>query len=909
MSDAVAQLHAALAGRYAVEREVGAGGMAIVYLARDLRHDRRVALKVLRPELSAILGGERFLAEIRTTANLQHPHILPLHDSGEANGIVYYVMPFVEGESLRDRLRREKHRPVDDAVRIAREVASALDYAHRHGVIHRDIKPENILLHDGQALVADFGIALAASRSDGGARLTETGLSLGTPQYMAPEQAMGERDISSRADIYALGCVLYECLVGEAPFLGPTPQAIIARLLTEPPRALTAQRNTIPPNVEAATLRALQKLPADRFTTAAQFAEALSTPTFGVSGAASTTTSARPRARAWRWIPIIATLAASVALTSLVWWRIDASHRVSPVVARFTFAIPNDQTPASTLSHFLAISPDGSQIVYVASNRLYRRSLAALDAQAIPGSDAGGASNPVVSPDGQSVAYYSAGDGTIKRIAITGGVPVVIATTYAAGFFGGMSWSGDFIIWAAPGMIVRVPAAGGRADTIAVLKATENAEGPQLLPDGKTLIYTLATSGEPDRWEKAQLVAQTIHSSDRKVLLQPATDAWYVPTGQIVYGIGGSLFAVPFDVNRLVVKGGPVPVVEGVARDAAGATGVVHFAFSPSGSLVFTPGPATGPLTTRRDIALTDRQGNVQRLNLPPGFYDYPRVSPDGKRIAIGSADGKDAAIWVYDLDGKSAIRRLTLSGKDRYPVWSGDGLWIAFQSDRDGTPSIYRQRADGSGTVERLTTADAGTSHVPDSWSPRNDGFLYSVAKGLDVRLWWYSLADKKSAPFDDVSNAKGTMTTASFSPDGRWVAYTSSAAIEHAVFVQPMPPTGAKYQVSQAGENGHHPQWSRDGKELFYIPQVGGFVSRSISTQSGVTFGNPAPVPRSFPVAAPATPRTFDVLPDGKIVSVTAINPQGGGDKLAIQVANPRQVNVVLNWFEELKRRAPAR
>ncbi len=902
--DALAQLRAALSDRYQVEREIGAGGMAIVYLARDLRHDRKVALKLLRPELSAILGGDRFLAEIRTTANLQHPHILPLHDSGEVDGLVYYVMPFVEGESLRDRLRRERQLPVDDAVKIAREVAGALDYAHRHGVIHRDIKPENILLHDGQALVADFGIALAASRSDGGVRLTETGLSLGTPQYMAPEQAMGEREVTGRADVYALGCVLYESLVGEPPFFGPTAQAIIARLLTETPRALTAQRNTIPRNVEAATLRALQKLPADRFATAAQFAEALAMPTFGSVNSAPAAQSVHPGARWTRW-NVAAAIAATALLTSVV-WRFAAPKAAPPAVARFTIIIPDDQTPANSLHHALAISPDGTQIVYVANNRLYRRSLSQLEAQAMPGTE--GVSDPVFSPDGQSVAFLSP-DGMIKRIAITGGPALAIVAANVAGFFGGMSWTGDSIVWAAPGVIARVSAGGGRPDTIATLKASENAEGPEILPDGETLLYTLATSGEPDRWEKAQLIAQRIPSGERKVILQQATDARYVPTGHIVYGVGGSLFAVPIDVRTLEVKGRPAPVIEGVRRDAAGATGVVHFAVSAGGSLVYLPGPVTGPLSAQLDIALTDRRGNVQRLNLPTGYYDAPRVSPDGKRIALGSTDGKDAAVWVYDLDGKSAMRRLTLSGRDRYPIWSADGLWIAFQSERDGPPSIYRQRADGSGTVERLTTADSGTSHVPDSWSPKNDGLLYSVTKGLDIGLWWYSLSDKKAAPFDNVRNGRGTMSAASFSPDGRWVAYTSSAAVENAVYVQPVPPTGARYQVSQAGENGHHPQWSHDGKELFYIPQVGRFVTRSISTQSGVSFGNPVPVPRSFPVAAPATPRTFDITADGKVVSVTAVAAEGSDQKLASQPANGRQIMVVLNWFEELKQRASVR
>src|SRR5687768_5121289 len=248
--------------------------MATVYLARDLRHDRRVALKVLRPELAAVIGAERFLAEIKLTANLQHPHILPLFDSGEADGYLFYVMPFVTGETLRDRMNHERQLPVADALRITIEVASALDYAHRQGVVHRDIKPENILLHDGSAVVADFGIALAASKASG-ARMTETGMSLGTPHYMSPEQAMGEREITARSDVYALGAITYEMLTGDPPFTGSTAQAIVARVVTESPRPMVPQRRTIPAHVEAAVLTALEKLPADRFTSAAEFAAAL----------------------------------------------------------------------------------------------------------------------------------------------------------------------------------------------------------------------------------------------------------------------------------------------------------------------------------------------------------------------------------------------------------------------------------------------------------------------------------------------------------------------------------------------------------------------------------------------------------------------------------------------------------
>ena len=343
MTPPLGSLRSALADRYRFERELGQGGMATVYLAQDLRHHRKVAVKVLRPELAAVIGGERFLAEIRTTANLQHPHILPLHDSGEAGSFLYYVMPFVEGESLRERLRREKQLPIPDAVRIATEVANALDYAHRHSVVHRDIKPENILLHDGSALVADFGIALAVSTAGGGTRMTETGLSLGTPHYMSPEQAMGEREITARSDVYALGAVLHEMLVGEPPFTGPTAQAVVAKVVTEEPRPLIPKRRTIPPHVEATVLTALQKLPADRFASAAEFAEALANPGFGGSTrAAQAAIHAAHQRFAIRRNPLA--FVAGAIVTGLVvgaslvrWW--PSGDRTGPQVTRVILAL------------------------------------------------------------------------------------------------------------------------------------------------------------------------------------------------------------------------------------------------------------------------------------------------------------------------------------------------------------------------------------------------------------------------------------------------------------------------------------------------------------------------------------------------------------------------------------------
>jgi hypothetical protein len=280
------RLAAALADRYRIERQLGQGGMATVYLAADLRHNRNVAIKVLKPELAAVLGAERFVQEIQTTAQLQHPHILPLFDSGSANGFLYYVMPYIEGETLRKRLDREKQLGIDEAVKITTEVADALDYAHRHGVIHRDIKPENILLHDGRPMVADFGIALAVSAAAGG-RMTETGLSLGTPHYMSPEQATAEKDITARSDVYSLASVLYEMLSGQPPHLGGSAQQIIMKIIAEPVPAVTGLRKSVPPNVAAALMKALEKLPADRFDSAKAFAEALVNPAFTTASLAA----------------------------------------------------------------------------------------------------------------------------------------------------------------------------------------------------------------------------------------------------------------------------------------------------------------------------------------------------------------------------------------------------------------------------------------------------------------------------------------------------------------------------------------------------------------------------------------------------------------------------------------------
>src|SRR5688572_18163880 len=398
---AIDRLSSALAASYRIDREIGAGGMATVYVAQDVRHDRKVAIKVLHPELSAVIGADRFLAEIKTTAALQHPHILPLFDSGSADGLLFYVMPFVDGETLRAKLSREKQLPISDAVRITREVANALDYAHRRGVIHRDIKPENILLHEGQALVADFGIALAV-QSAGGQRMTQTGLSLGTPQYMSPEQAMGERQIDARADQYALAAVTYEMLCGEPPFTGPSVQAIVARVLSEEPRPITTQRRAVPPEVEGAVLRGLEKLPADRFASVAEFAATLSRRDgtgARTAAMASATPAARRNARMLGGALAVATLAA-------LWGWLRPIP--APAVTRYRVSIDSVPNTRDWSGEF-ALSPDGNVLVHVGGGarplRVRRRD--ELEFTPLAGTEF--AQAPCFSPDGERVAFYANG--------------------------------------------------------------------------------------------------------------------------------------------------------------------------------------------------------------------------------------------------------------------------------------------------------------------------------------------------------------------------------------------------------------------------------------------------------------------------------------------------------------------
>jgi serine/threonine-protein kinase len=436
VSDTQSRLSSALADRYRLERELGAGGMATVYLAQDLRHGRQVAIKVLKPELVVTIGAERFVQEIATTAALQHPHILPLFDSGMADGAPFYVMPFIDGETLRARLDRETQLGVADAVRIATDVADALHYAHQRGVIHRDIKPENILLANGRPMVADFGIALALSAAAGG-RMTETGLSLGTPHYMSPEQATAEKEISARSDQYSLGSVLFEMLAGQPPHLGGSAQQIIMKIIAEPAPDVRTLRKAVPAHVAAAVAQALEKLPADRFASVQAFAEALANPAFGGGAAASGGRDAAGDAggNATRWRTIARGLGvAALALGSLAAWAIGRGNDAPRDIG----LSPTAPMRMEDVYRNFAVAHDGSFIIYEAKvngkSQLWYQSLVSPELRAITGTD-DAFGTPRISPDDKRVAFGALGD--LRIVPVTGGTPTIIAK---AGDMQGGGW-------------------------------------------------------------------------------------------------------------------------------------------------------------------------------------------------------------------------------------------------------------------------------------------------------------------------------------------------------------------------------------------------------------------------------------------------------------------------------------
>ena len=866
------RLKAALADCYAIEREIGSGGMASVYVARDLKHERQVAVKVLRPELAAVLGAERFLSEIKVTANLQHPHILPLHDSGEAGGFLFYVMPFVDGESLRAKLDREKQLSVDEAVGVAESVASALDYAHRRGVVHRDIKPANILLHDGQPMVADFGIALAV-RAAGGDRLTQTGLSLGTPQYMSPEQATGDRTLDARSDIYSLACVLYEMLAGEPPHTGPTAQAVIAKVLTDRPRPVTELRGTVPARVAEALDLALAKLPADRFPSAAAFSEALSHPE----------QVARPPASRLEGVPVangrlrvLGALAGwLVAATLILIWLVGRPEAPSPEPTRHLSILLPDSAPLDFFGPAtfgegrpaLTLSPDGRTLVYVArrgvTTLLYRRDLADVDVEPIPGTEE--AYDPFFSPDGEWIGFFAASE--LRKVPLRGGTPVTIARVAMPC---GAVWTVDDRILVSEYFrpLAAVSAAGGELTPLFDTGST----WPQALPGGGWL---LGSDGRQLRLMSLESGEEYVIGPDRVIpadsggVFVRGTYPRYVASGHIIYLSGNTLMALPFDLRHRRVLGPATPILNGVRRENAQGPG--QYAVSEDGTLVYVQGADAAASV----VVWADRSGQVlDTLPVPRGDHFHVLSSPDGRRVAVSTHMGAGPDDHkLLDLDSRLTRSLGAISGISRF--WP-DGSRIITWMDQYS----IALPVSGSGPADTL---------MPRGWDVEDveaDGQLLLARGPADSAGMWLVSRDSVERSLQ-VTSEYGYWGY--FAPGGRYLAY----ATDDGLFVAPTSDPGAGEKVAPAGV--YEARWSRSGDALFYRDGPR-WMTVPIATEGGLRGGSPV--------------RLFE----GKFLQVEEWGfDVGPGDRLLVLQGPPEEtadrLRVVTNFTAELTRLVPRR
>ena len=796
------RLNAILEERYSIERELGEGGMALVYLAEDLRHGRKVAVKVLKPEIAAVVGADRFLAEIQTTAKLQHPNLLPLFDSGVAENVVFYVMPYVEGESLRDRLDREKQLPVHEAVRIASELAEALHSAHEQGVVHRDIKPGNVLLSRGRPLLADFGIALAVS-SAGGHRMTETGLSLGTPHYMSPEQASGDVRVGPASDVYSLGCVLYEMLVGEPPHTGGTAQAILGKVITSEPTPVSEQRRSVPSHVESVVARALEKLPADRFASAADFAASLRDEAFrhGEPLPVGSPRSRAVSATGWTLALVFGGLMLASALAS----------DPTPPVRTLSLATLERDGP----SEWLALTPDGAGLVISDERDRVGRSLSMrrlddLVRTPILGSE--DAYDPVVSPDGQIVAWGTE-DG-LYVAPLAGGSRRTLAEDRSACC---LRWGDDGFVYSTDGAgdIYRVPAIGGVSEF--VLEGGDSGAAYYMpLAGGTRAIYS--RGGDPPLIEMVDV------GSGERVVITEGFRPFVAADGYLIFAREeGRIYAAALDADRMRLTSSPVLLAEGVGTLDDGLQDDAYFTLSESGDLAYWT--AGGDVRELLELVWVDRSGVVTPVDTTwIGEFESVKLSPTGARVAVTLGTIGDSEIWIKELDGGPARRLTNYQGMNRRPVWGPDSTSLAFISDRDGRRAAYTVPVDAIETPE-LLLAHEGADVDEVFWSADGDWLLYRTGTAPGARDVYARRVRPDTATLVISAEPEVDERSPVLSPDGRWIAYVSDQTGRDEVWVRPFPDVGrGSRQVSV--DLGVVPVWSRSGDELFFR-MAGGFAS----------------------------------------------------------------------------------
>jgi len=882
-------------GPYEILSAIGAGGMGEVYKARDTRLDRTVAIKVLPTHLADRSElRERFEREAKTIASLNHPHICTLHDIGHQDEIDYLVMEYLEGETLAQRLLKGSL-PIQQALQYAIEIADALDKAHRKGITHRDLKPGNVMLTKSGTKLLDFGLAklkqeaapASVSLSDlptAKDPLTAQGSIVGTLQYMAPEQLEG-KEVDARTDIFAFGAVVFEMATGKRAFEGKSQASLIAAILEREPPAISSLQPMTPPALDRVVKRCLAKEPDSRWQTAcdlcgelkwiAEPGSQITPPTVAVKSI---------RALGWRGLILgVCVLLLVTAIARLASWNLKPSP--PQPVTRTVINLPAGQQLAGLDNGpAVALSPDGTHLAYVArqggTQQLYLRAMDSLEANPIPRTE--GAINLFFSPDGKWLGFFAGGK--LKKVSVSGGAALTIAD---AAFPRGASWDSHGTIAFAPtniSVLRQIPDAGGVPQPLTRLEKGEfGHRWPEFLPGDNAVLLVAGTSAS--NWNNADVVVQSVVSNERQNLVQGGTQPRYAPSGHLVYARAGNLMAVPFDPKRHKITGAAVPVVEGVLQ--SGFSGSAQYSVSATGSLAYVSG---GVQSAQSSLVWVGRNVAEQPVTAPAHAYLTPRLSPDGQHVAVGIAE-QETQIWLYDLTRETLTRLTFERDLNTTPVWTPDGKRITFNSNKEGPLNIFWQLADGSGGLERLTTGEF--PQAPSSWSP--DGQLLAfieVNPTTGVDIWVLRLSDRKAQPF---LRTPFNETTPRFSPDGHWLAYISDESGRFEVYVQPYPGPGGKWQISTEG--GTEPIWNSNGRELFYRSSDK-IMAVEITTQPSFSAGKSKAVVEGPYLPTPATLSNYDVSPDGQ--RFLMLKP--------IEQEAPTQINVVLNWFEELKQKVPA-
>jgi Tol biopolymer transport system component len=863
--------------------------MATVYLAYDVKHDRKVALKVLKPELAAVLGADRFVVEIKTTASLQHPHILPLFDSGTADGFLYYVMPFIEGETLRDKLNRETQLGVDEAVRIAREVADALDYAHGKGIIHRDIKPENILIQNGRPMVADFGIALAVSAAAGG-RMTETGLSLGTPHYMSPEQATAEKEISARSDVYSLASVLFEMLAGEPPHSGGSAQAIIMKIIAEPAQNVTRFRKSVPPNVAAAVAKALEKVPADRFESAKNFAEALANPAFRIDGdaaigAAAVAGSGTMSRGAFATVSALLVLAGTAAA-----WGWLRSPDIPPVPSE-RYQLSLFDTLSGEPWRNIGLSPGGQDIAFRQSRAgtpmIWLKTPDRAAAEPLAGTEGGLA--PTFSPDGEWIAFVS--DGRLRKVRRDGRDITTIAEGVAPGN-ASTAWldDGTVLFTGTRFDLSAVSAAGQTRVVVPRDSLPNNVFDIAAVPGSRSALVVTCASN----CVQAELWAVELATGARKRLAERAMRAWHVSGGLAVFveTQTGRVLSAPYDDRTLSFGARPILVFEGVRH--SGGEGI-SMAVSENGTLLFAPAAEA----QKFQPSWVTRAGRITPVDSAWSFVpgSAATLSPDGKRLAVTIEEGSSTDIWVKELSAGGGLRRLTFDGHARAPEWTPDGAALLYLDvlDASRTGSVRRQRLEGTDsgqTVLRSARNVASIALLRDT-TRLIVRFGPPVTRDIYLGVRGGTSADSFVPLLASDRQEEVAMT---LSPDERWLAYASNASGHMEVYVVPFPDVNAgRWQVSLSG--GRSPRWARSGRELFFTTLAGGIMVVPVSASANPTFGERRLLFRLEGIGPDPMNVHFDVSPDDQRF-LFLLAPAGEKDQTP-------SVILVQHWLTDLRER----